>query len=115
MKLGHFSRELLSRLFHGVGISGRLLKISGLDMICDDHVRFRLRSEHHGVRSVDRPTRTKACLGFFLDSREQIAYAPSGKKGLVILSPFFLDSREQIAYAPSEKNKAYPPVGIRKA
>ncbi len=65
MKLEHFSRELLSRLFHGVGISGRLLKISGLDMICDDPVRFRLRSEHHGVRSVRKPVNSHQGVPWF--------------------------------------------------
>ena len=78
-RIKKFCRDLSSRLFHGVRISGRLLKISGPDMICDDPVQFRLRSKHHGVRSVNRLTRTKACHGFFLDSREQIAYAPSEK------------------------------------
>ncbi len=34
---------------------------------------------------------------------------------LIILGGFSLDSREQIAYAPSDKIEAYPPVEIRKA
>jgi hypothetical protein len=34
-------------------------------------------------------------------------------KVLVNLYPFFLDSQEQISYAPIEKNEAYPPVDIR--